>query len=197
MPSSRFDRDGATFFQRMLAPLSTARELISDAVFGGDGIRTGERNPVIAALTFPIRFLWAFLVFMVQAWTTSRSGLAFIKGLPAMGCFALAPALAYLFTAYDRPVSMVPAVVNHAKYAESGEDNPAAVMFARKLVEIRPKEAQFKYMLAEDLARDGKNRPSGSTDGGTCGRPHARTIPRRHVGSPFLVISILSVPDGF
>ena len=158
MPSNprRHDHENATFVEKMLAPLSAVRELISDAVFGGDDIKNNERNPVIAAITFPVRFLWAFTVFMVQAWTTSRSGVAFIKGLPAMGCLAMAPALGYLFTAYDRPVSLVPSVKNHAKFLKTGEDSAATLMFARKLVDIRPNEPSFKYMLAEDLARDGK-----------------------------------------
>ena len=152
----RFNRENATFIQRLLSPLSVFRELISDAVFGDDGIRTGERNPFVAAITFPIRFLWAFLVFMVQAWTTSRSGIAFIKGLPAMGCLAMAPALAYLFTAYDRPVSLVPAVVNHGKFLESGDNKPAVEMFARKMVDVRPNEPQFKFTLGEALAANGR-----------------------------------------
>jgi len=140
----------------LLSPFRAVKDWIGDAISGDDGFRDRDGFSIVKFLTFPLRLLWGFLVFMVQAWTTSRNGIAFLRGLPAFGILAFTPFLVWAFNTYAKQVSLGPTLGYHQMHLrnEAWDD---AKMFAKKLVELRPDSKQYKYMLAEDYDRVGDN----------------------------------------
>ena len=153
----RRDDDGhsRSFFQILMSPFHAIGDWVGDAISGDDGYREkGDGNVVVRTLTLPFRLLWGFLVFMVQAWTTSRNGIAFLRGLPALGILAITPFLLWVFTTYSRPISLGPTMGYHTMHLRNqAYDN--ALLFSRKLVALKPESSQFKYLMAEDLERIG------------------------------------------
>lgn len=154
-----FNDDGRgdrSFFEILMSPVRAIQDWLSDAISGDDSLRTGEGNGFVRYLTLPFRLLWGFLVFMVQAWTTSRDGIAFLRGLPALGILAFTPFLLWIFSNYARPISLGPTVGYHNMHLRNqAYDN--ALLFSQKLVALKPESKQYKYLLAEDLERIGDN----------------------------------------
>lgn len=113
----------------------------------------GER--ILAVFTFPFRLLFAFAVFMVHAWTTSRNGYAFVRAMPAIMAslivFALLWAISFRF---EKIIA-----ANNARYRRAVQDFPDnpdyAEMFAEKLVEFRPDDPLYKYNLGVSRERVG------------------------------------------
>ena len=95
MVFNRKDDDGFSdrnFLSLLMAPFKAVRDGIADAFSGSDSsFRGSGSNPVVGFLTLPFRLLWGFAVFMVQAWTTSRNGIAFLRGFPAFAIMAFTP----------------------------------------------------------------------------------------------------------
>lgn len=137
-----------------MTPFRSVREWFGDAISGDDSFRDGKGNVAVRFLTFPFRLLWGFAVFMVQAWTTSRNGIAFLRGLPAFGIFAFTPFLIWALDYYDRQISLGPTIGYHQMH-QRNEDFDYALMFSKKLVDLRPDDREFKYLMAEDTYRDG------------------------------------------
>ncbi len=107
---------------------------------------------LVAFLTFPLRLLWAFIVFMVQSWASNRSAQAFLFGVPAVLVAGLF--LSGLWTAdFFRQSRSVGASQGYLmRYREKAPDKPElAEMFARKLVVLTPESEAFKYQLGESL----------------------------------------------
>ncbi len=120
----------------------------------GSSFRGGQGNPVVGFLTLPFRLLWGFAVFMVQAWTTSRNGIAFLRGLPAFAILVFTPFLLWVFSNYSRQISLGPAMGYHQMHLRN--DSPEeALLFSKKLVELRPDSKEYMYMMAEDVDRTG------------------------------------------
>ena len=149
-------REDRTFFDLLMSPFRAIKEWVGDAVSGDDSLRTGQGNSFVRLLTLPFRLLWGFLVFMVQAWTTSRDGIAFLRGLPALAILAFTPFLLWVLTNYSRPISLGPTVGYHDMHLRN-QAFDKALLFSRKLVALKPESKQYKYLLAEDLDRNGDN----------------------------------------
>ena len=107
---------------------------------------------VVSFLTFPLRVLWAFIVFMVQSWASSRSAQAFLFGVPAVLVAGLF--LSGLWTAnFLKQSRSVGASQGYFKlFITKSPDKPElAELFARKLVVLTPENEDFKYQLGESL----------------------------------------------
>ena len=103
----------------------------------------------LAVLVMPFRLFGGFLSLMVQNWPTSRSGFAAVAGFPAF--FTLVGLLgAWVLVDYVRNDSWRIAT-NQAYYdlnVEDYSDAPeSALAYARKLVEVDPKDENLKYQL--------------------------------------------------
>jgi tetratricopeptide (TPR) repeat protein len=156
-----FNRNDDGFQRRSLieilfAPFRAVRDWVGDAISGDDGIRDRDGFNIVKLLTLPFRLLWGFFVFMVQAWTTSRNGIAFLRGLPAFGILIFTPFLLWVFSNYERQISLGPTLGYHTMHSRNKAWDEAQ-MFALKLVELRPEDKQYKFMLAENLDRLGDN----------------------------------------
>ena len=150
--SEGFERQ--SFFGVLMTPFRSVQEWFGDAISGDDSFRDDKGNAAVRLLTLPLRLLWGFAVFMVQAWTTSRNGIAFLRGLPAFGIFAFTPFLIWALDFYDRQISLGPTIGYHQMH-QRNEDFDYALMFSKKLVDLRPDDREFKYLMAEDTYRDG------------------------------------------
>ena len=100
---NRDEGDSFSIVEVLFYPYDVVREWFADALSGDDRIRDhdgGAMSSVVSVLTLPFRLLFAFLVFMVQAWTTSRRGRAFILGIPAVATVVLCSTLFWVTTFY-------------------------------------------------------------------------------------------------
>ena len=163
MARSKRNRDDfeskSTFQQVLLSPVVAVREWFADALGGDDSIRTSESGftSVFSILTFPFRLLFAIAVFMVQAWSTSRMGRAFVLGLPAVvtvfGCLSVL----WVSTRYYNQITVGRTLGYYALHANNPESEPENVlMFAEKFVGLKPQDPQgfFRLGLALDNADD-------------------------------------------
>ena len=138
----------------LLSPFHAVRDSISDSLSADKGYSDGESSTVVKVLQFPLKLVWGFLVFMVQAWTTSRNGLAFLRGFPAFAILAGTPIMIWGFINYQNAISLGP-TSGYRKMHLSNESYDYAAMFAKKMVELKPESKQFKFYLANDLSRAG------------------------------------------
>jgi len=127
-----------TFLQVLLSPITAVQEWFADALGGDDSLKTGDSGftSVFSILTFPFRFLFAIAVFMVQAWSTSRVGRAFVLGLPAVTTVAGCLAILWVSTRYFTP-----------------PEN--ALMFAKKYVGLKPEDPKGLFRLGLALEKSG------------------------------------------
>lgn len=132
-----------------MSPFVKIQDWLADFFSGDDSIRANRTRTasILSVLSFPFRLLWAFSIFMVQAWTSSRSGSAFLLGLPAVtvvaGCIAVAWASTFYFTRFTVGRTMGA----YAKYAKADDSAAEVLMFGKKLVEALPEEPEAKYKL--------------------------------------------------
>ena len=77
--------------------LKAVKEFLNMAIGGGNYDELSASTIIIGLLTFPFRFLFQFIVFLLTSWASSRSGFAFVRGLPAVfagGCLIAALVIA-------------------------------------------------------------------------------------------------------
>ena len=152
MPRNEFESNSLMNWIR--SPFRKIAELARD-----DGKIRTERSPgemVVGFLTFPFRLLFAIAVFLIQAWTTSRNGFAFIRGIPAITIIAAAAGIVWAgwFSDWLGRKLVSQADRNYRLYVSKDPDNPEyAEMFAEKLVQMKPDEERWKYQLALARAR--------------------------------------------
>ena len=127
---------------------------------GDDSIRETTESSFLTVLWFPFRLIWGFLVFMIQAWSTSRSGFAFLRGMPALGILLVVPILSWAFDHYYKKVSLGPAVGYH-QYYRGNQKIEDAKLFSQKMMSLEPTNTQFKYLHAENLAAVPESRDEG------------------------------------
>lgn len=148
-------RDSEYESRSLIDTLMTPFKSIKDLITGDDEpIRSDDRNPIVGFITLPFRLMWGFAVFMVQAWTSSRNGIAFLRGLPALSIMAITPFLVWFFNNYERQITIGPSLGYHQMHVRN-KVHDRALVFSKKLVELRPDSVEFKYSLAEDIARNG------------------------------------------
>ena len=127
---NRSDGDSFSIVDALFSPFTAVRDWFADALTGDDSIRDpdgGAMSSVVSVLTLPFRLLFAFAVFMVQAWTTSRKGRAFILGVPAVGVATVCATLFWVSTHYYNRLTVGRTVYNYKKLVrkEFSEPNDA------------------------------------------------------------------------
>ncbi len=127
---------------------------MSGLLGGDDSLRDTQGSKFASFLTFPLRLLWGFLVFMVQAWSSSREGFSFIRGLPALGVLVATPIALWGINFYGKKISVGPSMGYHSHFTKNGRPEHSK-LFSRKLVELQPVEAAHKYRYALDLEASG------------------------------------------
>jgi len=136
-------------------PYDLVRDWFADALAGDDSIRDpdgGAMSSVVSVLTLPFRLLFAFIVFMVQAWTTSRKGRAFILGIPAVATVVMCSTLFYVTTFYFNRLTMGRTAGYYGLYSQADSPDPEDVlMFATKLSELKPENEKYKYQVGMAL----------------------------------------------
>ena len=128
------------------------------------GVERSFSAKILAAVFLPLRYFGGFLLFMIQAWPPSRQGTAFFKGLPAVmaaGGFLLAFLAAdYLFSEARRIGDAAARIEYH--FSQSPEFPTRALLFAEKLVELKPDVPEHLYQLG--LARDRAGQEAAAFD---------------------------------
>ena len=153
---NRNDSDSFSIVEALFYPVNTVRDWFADALSGDDSIRDpdgGALSSVVSVLTLPFRLLFAFAVFMVQAWSTSRKGRSFILGVPAVATVFMCGTLFYVTTFYFNRLTLGRTTGHYALSLKQDEPNPDAVlMFAKKLSQLKPENEQYKYQVGTALA---------------------------------------------
>ena len=139
-------------------PFRALGSAISELVKGDD--RIGSDQSVLARsimfLTLPFRLLFGFMVFMVQAWASSRPGFAFIGALPMIIVSLLFFSALLAADFFYSEAKLVGGNLGYYGYhaAENGDVTPEwSHMFAEKLVTLSPESNQFKLLLGESFDR--------------------------------------------
>ena len=134
----------------IFSPITKVRKWFADALAGDDSIRTEKTTfeSILSVITLPLRLLFAIGVFMVQAWSTSRGGRAFILGLPAVGAVGICIVALWASTYYFNALTLGHTRSYYQFHASNKEADPTyALMFAEKLVELTPKDPTALFRL--------------------------------------------------
>ncbi|MFK7767791.1 MAG: hypothetical protein AB8B55_11260 [Mariniblastus sp.] len=154
---SQKHQDGSDNFGResvldvMLKPLVSVQNFVDELVANDPTLSSDQpfMNCLWRWLTLPFRLMLGFFLFIIQAWTSTRSGFAFLRAIPAMtilfGFFA-ALLIADMVNTEGRMLGANQGYINYHN-KEYPEHPEYAVAFAEKLVEIKPDEDSFKYKL--------------------------------------------------
>lgn len=122
------------------------------------GVEQSFGAKLLAFSFLPFGYFVGFLLFMIQAWPPSRQGRAFVKGLPAVmavGGFLLAFLAAdYLFSEARRLGDAAARIEYH--FSNSPEFPSRALLFAERLVELKPDVPENIYKLGLSRERAGK-----------------------------------------
>ena len=155
------EQDSFSILETLFYPFTATRDWFSDGLSGDDRIRDPDGGPfsaIVSILTLPFRLLFAFAVFMVQAWTTSRKGRAFVLGLPAVGTVAICSVLAWGVTFYYNKLTLGRTARYYQYYAgEDKVDSESVLIFAKKLNALKPEDEGTQFTLGEALEADGQH----------------------------------------
>lgn len=148
------------FFARLTDEIMRPFSKFMDEAFSG---RSSSDRGAVGLLTAPFRFVGGLAVFLVQAWASSRSGLKFIVGAPALAAIGAFLAGVWMANFYqNRLFGSAMAGFTHAVRLVSETPEKGDVLlqqrvgFARRMVELRPESEEDKYRLgaAAGLAGD-------------------------------------------
>ncbi len=109
----------------------------------------------ISLLLLPFRLCWGFIVFMVFAWTTSRSGRSFVFALPAMFFAVLFVAIVWAVGFKGDAKAFGLSAGRYSKASDPTEVNynpDAALLYAKKMVATAPDDdsaVMTKYELGK------------------------------------------------
>ncbi len=158
---NRGPRESFSIVEALFYPFTATRAWFADALIGDDSIRQsdgGALSSVVSVLTLPFRLLFAFAVFMVQAWSTSRKGRAFLLGVPAVGVVVVCGALLYVTTHYYNRLTLGRTAGNYRLHASRDEVKPKNVLiFAEKWHTLKPDDEEVRYRVALALDADGQD----------------------------------------
>lgn len=157
----RKDNDGfgtPTVWSRLASPFTSVAKFFTRRMSRQDSI-DADQSPVsqlIGWLTLPIRFLVGWLIFMVQSWTTSRSGAAFLKAIPALvGMGGLSIALLAADVIHNKSRQVGTNLAYFEFQLNNAPDHPEyAEIFAERLVDLQPDNLENRFRLG--LVRDRK-----------------------------------------
>jgi len=167
MASSGKRRDShKPFLARLVDEVSGPFAGFMNEAFGG---RSSSDRGAVGVLTAPFRFLGGFAVFLVQAWASSRSGLQFLIGVPALAAIALFFGGVWMANFYQNRLyaSAKAGYAGATRLAvEVPEERPLAlqqrVSFAEQMVRLRPESDQDKYELG--MAKGSFGDPAAALD---------------------------------
>ena len=163
---NRSESDSFSIVETLFYPYNATRDWFSDALSGGDSIRDPDGGPfstIVAFLTLPFRLLFAFMVFMVQAWSTSRKGRAFVLGIPAVGTVAVCSVLAWGVTFYYNKLTLGRTAGYYGLYLNEDEVQPESVLvFAKKRTVLKPEDEDLQFNLGMALEADGQHQKAMS-----------------------------------
>jgi len=153
-----FRRDDEEFERSSLvglltSPFRAVGKFFSELLGSDDSFRSeqtiGQR--VVSILTLPFRLSFAIGSFLVQSWSTSRNGYAFLKALPVLlvlSTFGVALLLADLISTESKRIGR-----NRGYIILHSNGSPEyCEMFAQKLIEIKPTQENI-YELGLSRAR--------------------------------------------
>lgn len=157
----RGHRDSFSLKAALFFPFVAVRDWFADALGGDDSIRDPEGNAVsslISVLTLPLRLLFGFAVFMVQAWSTSRRGRAFLLGLPAVFTIVGCAGLLWVTTFFFNRFTLARSIGFYRYYSQAENGVPEnELMFARKWHQLKPDQEEVKYRVGTALDADGQD----------------------------------------
>lgn len=163
---NRGEHDSFSIIGALFYPFTATRDWFADALAGDDSIRDpdgGAMAPVVSVLTLPFRLPFAFAVFMVQAWSTSRKGRAFVLGIPAVGTVVMCGTLFYVTTFYYNRLTLGRTAGYYNLHASQDEVKPENVlMFAEKWHSLKPEEEDIAYRVGVALEADGQHQKAMS-----------------------------------
>ena len=158
---NRGEHDSFSIVDTLFYPYTAVRDWFSDALSGDDRIRDPDGGPfsaVVSILTLPFRLLFAFAVFMVQAWSTSRKGRAFVLGIPAVAVVVLSSITFWGVTFYYNKLTLGRTFSYYKKALRQDEVDPERVLiFAKKRAALQPEDEELKYNLGVALEADGQH----------------------------------------
>ncbi len=159
-PSHSPDNYAQAVLETLLAPWRTLRRFWKDIVTADDRLSHDETltGRLVSLITLPWRLLVGVFTFILFAWSTTRSGVAFVRGFPAIAIMAgFFAALLAADLIYNEARMISTNTGYYRFHTERSPDNPEwAEMFARKLMEIKPADPEPKYMLALSLEKADK-----------------------------------------
>ncbi len=155
--SSSGRRDGfqEPFLARLTGAFMRPFQAFMDEAFSGQS--SSERG-ALGWLTAPFRFLGGVAVFLVQAWASSRSGLAFVVGFPAVLAIVIFLAGIWMATFYQNRLYRS-AQVGFQEAAKQATEEPKERLsaldqrarFAEQMLRLRPDSEKDKYQLGAAL----------------------------------------------
>lgn len=152
---SFFGRFGVALKTVFTAPVHTLSSFWKNLTEADERL-SDSRGPVdylIGLLTLPWRLLVGCFSFVVFSWASTRSGVAFILGTPAVLGMAGLVFAVLISDMLRSPETMEG--LNEAYFRLNVERSPEhpewAEIFGRRLVEENPTEPRFKFMLATVL----------------------------------------------
>ena len=157
--SGRNDDSQSPFFTRLLDAFTKPIQSFMDEAFSGRG--SSDRGAV-GWLTAPFRFLGGLAVFLVQAWASSRVGLAFALGFPAILSIAVFLAAAW-FANFKQNRLYGSAKLGFDLAAQRSVEEPKEraialdqrARFAQRMVKLRPDSKEDKYELGAAMGTAG------------------------------------------
>ena len=140
-----------SFFARLTDEVSRPFSNFMDEAFSG---RSSSDRGAAGWLTAPFRLLGGLAVFLVQPWASSRSGLKFIIGIPALVAVAMFLGGVWMANFYQNRL-YGSAKVGFAECAKRAVEFPEEadfalqqrVSFAKQMVRLRPESEEDKYRL--------------------------------------------------
>lgn len=157
--SGRKDDFRKPFLTRFTDAITRPFQAFMDEAFSGRG--SSDRGAV-GLLTAPFRFLGGVAVFLVQAWASSRSGLAFVVGLPALMTIGIFLAGIWMATFYQNRL-YGSAQFGFREAAKRATEEPKERLsalnqrakFAEQMVRLRPDSKDDKYEMGAAMGTAG------------------------------------------
>ena len=142
--------ESRSFLQVLTAPFRALRRRFRDD--DSFGRNSGDESLLVSVLLSPFRLVLSWLQFMTGSWSTSRSGKAFVLGLPAIAVLAgfAAVIVAAISFLEKRQISFYKDRVVYFASLETEADKEFAVNCAEKLVTVKPID-EHRFILGGAL----------------------------------------------
>ncbi len=142
--------------------LKAFKEFLNEASGAGPSGEQELPARIIGLITFPFRFAFRFIGFLLTTWASTRPGFAFVRGLPALcagGGLVVSVGLAS-FLLETRNVKRYEGLFN--RQLQDVEDGEMAIPYAKKLLGFYPDNPEYHFRLG--LARQKNADVMGAVD---------------------------------